>query len=66
MINSCFISVIYYLVKCVSNIKRTKIKTSIYNLMVDRGYGLVYGIEVNCYGKYFVFSCDNQYKKRSQ
>lgn len=47
MINSCFISVIYYLVKCVGNIKRTKIKTSIYKLMVDRGYSLIYEIEVN-------------------
>lgn len=47
MINSCFISVIYYIVKCVSNIERTKIKTSIYNIMVDRGYSLIYEIEVS-------------------
>lgn len=47
MINSRFISVIYYLVKCVSNIKRTKIKTSIFNPLVDRGYSLIYEIEVN-------------------
>ena len=37
MINSSFISVIYYLVKCVSNIKQAKIKASIYNSIVDRG-----------------------------